>query len=695
MRLLACVLLTLSFGLAGLAAAQCNAGPDMSTLSVEGFGTAYYHDLTTDRANDRIEFFGGVCVAGQGIPWTLLADRVVLAGLSSTLELRAAEPTVLYEGWRLQAAALVATTESLRLSAVHLDGPGASGTADRLTLDLTKGEAHLSGVAVGGETFVVRGTSATLTVDSVQVQGAIITTCTCAGTPFYVVRGDEADVDLVNSSVELRNGSLVVGGLEVPLRTPLDLDEAKLADLKVPIRIAYVADDAASGTTGTGLGVTFTDLPLGLGVNADLGVTGLDPGHPLAPAVNVDVAGGEQRASFGATAGGPRYSASVTHALTPWLDAGFLVRGIEDADHDYLNEGVLSLAARTPLAPLRGNLGVRAFAAGSAQGVGGDGPVGARLGVSVDATARTPATPLGSGALIARAEVTDYPGLDAVQWGVRLRPSWDAPVGPGTATLAYDVTLTNAGSPFTTALDRLEPRSRLRASYTVEGAWRGAAVDASARATYDLVDSGSAKAGLNGLRLHTGATVPIRAWRVKATVDAELAGILDPGADRDGWLLGGVAATDGSVELGTQVRYRWQPDATGFDLLELSAAAPFEVDDVTLKPYLALDFAPLLRGEAPALRGHGLDATFVTCCGTFTVGYRADGATWTARVSVDLNRRPPGAGESVEAACAPPAAELSARGAAVGAPPARCTRGSAGDPAGIMSTADAPPAQAP
>src|SRR5690606_8722071 len=58
-----------------------------------------------------------------------------------------------------------------------------------------------------------------------------------------------------------------------------------------------------------------------------------------------------------------------------------------------------------------------------------------------------------------------------------------------------------------------------------------------------------------------------------------------------------------------------------------------------------VDFAPtILHGELPALSGVGLDVTFVTCCGSLTVGVVNDRGSWAGSVAVDLERRPAAGG---------------------------------------------------
>ncbi len=684
-------LLALALLVSAPAAAQCSRGPDTSMVSIEGFGAAYYRELRTDQANDRVVFYGGVCVAGEGATWVVMADRVVLSGLRTTLALRAEDATLRLEGWTLAAARLDATREVLNLHEVRLSGADAGGSASEVSLDLTTGDVRLTALTLRGAAFVVRGTSAALVDGGLTLQGAEVTTCTCPGTPFYAVDSAQAAVDLDGRRVTMTRAVLRVAGQSIPLAADTTLDEATLGAITLPLSVGYTATDAAAGVTGTGLEVLLTDLPLADGAAVDLGAAGLDRDYPLVGVALIHAHEGGARLTVGRKASGGVFELTTEHALADGLDAGFDVRLMGPGVRDGLREGVLHARAGTDLAGVRGRASLSALAAASAQQPDGDPTVsGARLSLQGDVTVSSAATPLGSGSLGLHAEASAYPDLGATQWGVRLSPSWSYRQGPVRLVAGYTGQWTDGGSPFTTKLDRLEPEQSLTARLLLEG---DLAPDWSAggglNARYDLVATAPNGAGLNRLAPSAYLARRAGAWRFEVGADAELAGLLDPDGERDGTFEAHLAASNGGLELGGRARWRWQPDAVGLESLLLDAAVPIVTPTVEVRPFLALDLAPtVLDGAWPILAGHGVELTFVTCCGALTVGYREEQGQWRASLSVSLERRlvePPGA----QACGATPDGALVAGSASA---PATCSAGIAAAPPGIMARAggDAP-----
>ena len=93
---------------------------------------------------------------------------------------------------------------------------------------------------------------------------------------------------------------------------------------------------------------------------------------------------------------------------------------------------------------------------------------GPRLGAALSLEAGSGPTAVGTFTVRSRAQATFYPRQDAVQWGVRLNPSWRLSLGPLTASLGHDRWLTNAASPFA-GIDRLSPLARTTAAARLEG----------------------------------------------------------------------------------------------------------------------------------------------------------------------------------------------------------------------------------
>jgi len=556
------------------------------------------------------------------------------------------------------------------------------GTAEHVRLDLTTGGLRLSRIDLHGAAFYLRGDVATLKGDRLSVTAPRVTTCHCAGPPLYQVTGASASVDLQAQRIVLTGGQLDVGGLHVPLASRATIDAETLKALSLPITVEYVSGD---GAAGTGLGVLLTHLGLAPGVYARLGATGLDADHPLAGVALLKGTSDGTSFTFGKASAGMRFEETSDHAITPWFDAGFDTRILEPGNRDTLREGVLHGRVHTGVAPLGGSAAVTLFAAASSQQPGGGEVAGARVGAKASLTAASPAgAPWGRVTVRVGAQGSVYPDQAATQWGVDVEPGYALTAGPVSLHASYLARLTDSGSPFTTSLDRLEPVERPSGSVSVSGSlgpgWRASARLA---ARYDLVGTASVDAGLNRLDVGASLTRSLGGWKLTASGDAVLAGVLAPNGDRDGYLQAGLTGARGDLALGALARYRYAPTAAGLELLQLSAAVPIALPWVELRPYLALDFAPTVRGGAlPAISGHGLDVTLPTCCGALELGYRDEQGTWTVSFAVDLQA---GSGTAASGTSCPATGATRPAIASTGRGPGSCS--SATGDVGIMAGA--------
>jgi len=621
-----------------LAQAQCRPPATATRLTIKGFASAYFQQFRTDTEQNSAELYGGVCLVGADHAWTLAADRVSVSGLQGALRVTAVSPTLSFQGWSATAGSLDATSQTLSLGSVELTGHGVSGTAETLRLDLASGALELTAIDLHGAAFYLRGDSATLSGDRLGVTAPSVTTCHCAGPPLYRVDGASAQVAVQGQRIVLSGGHVVVGKLEVPLASPVTIDAAALKALTLPLTIEDVTGDAVSGTPAAGLEVLLTHLGLAPGIYAQLGVAGLDAGHPLAGIALLRGGGHGTSFTFGEAPGGMRYEETSDQAITPWFDAGFDTRVLEPGNRDTLREGVLHARLHTGVAPLHGSAALAMFAAGSSQQPSTGEVAGARLGARASIAAATPPAPWGHLSLRLGGEASLYPDQRASQWGVDVQPGYGLRAGPLDLQVSYLARFTDGGSPFTTSLDRLEPVERPSGSVTLAGAlapgWRGSARLA---AQIDLVGNSSVAAGVNQLDVSGSLTRSLGAWQLSVSGDAVLAGIVTPNGARDGFLQAAVGASRGDLALGAEARYRYAPAYVGLDLLQVSAAVPIALPGAVVRPYLALDLAPTVTsGALPTISGHGLDLTLPTCCGALKLGYRDDGGTWTVSVAVDL-----------------------------------------------------------
>lgn len=663
---------------AGWAAAQCSPGPETSQVTIPNYLAVYYLHFVSLPELDEVRFYGGVCVTAVGGEWTVIADEVVVTGLSGDLGLRAASPELFWGQLRMSAEHLAATTETLALQEATVIAPDFSGDAETIVLDLVSGGMTLTGFTLAGQAFAVSGQRAELMGETLSVSGPSVTTCIGLEEAPYAIEGVSATVDLTTRTVDLRGGALRVGALRIGLRPRIELSEESLEAFTLPVRVQNVDDRGDPSRPGSGIGVRVVGVPIdGEGAaSLDVGATGIDQPHPLGLVALVRLAAtqGQQRASatFGLEAGLPLLDVQVTRNLAPWLDATLALHSGAEQEGTPYHEGRLGLAARSRdllPGPPSLSLSADAFAAATAltslDDLARPQVFGTRVGAGVEASAGTGRTAAGTLSVRVRAQATLYPNHGAVQWGVRLNPSWRYEAAPLTLSLSHDAWLTNAASPFA-GLDRLQPRARTSGSLRLEGElarWEGERTLSgyvAARATHDALPVNGEAAGVTSAVGEAGLTYDTGTWELEAGVSAQLAGVLDPAEGRDayvaytaearlpGWPVlqeegtAGPVVPEGAFAVRTEAVQGLVPEDPGLRRLEMSVAVPLAWENVELRPGIGFDFAPLiLGGEAPVLSLHALDLTVVTCCGSLTVGYANQRGRLSASFAIDIERRPP------------------------------------------------------
>lgn len=664
-------LLVVCAALFGTAAAQCSPGPTTSQVTIPDYLAVYYQQFRSMPEADEVLFYGGVCVTAVGAEWTVFADAVTVTGLNTELGLRAESPRLFWGELRLTAAHMAATEEVLVLQEATVAGPDYSGEAQSIELDVMTGQMQLIDVVLNSVAFAVTGSSAALVGTQLSVEEPELTTCIGMDAPPYAIEGSSATVDLSTRSAVLRQGTLRVGALRVPLDESISVTEESLERFTLPFRFQNVSDRGDPTLPGTGVGARIVDLPLGDGASLDVGVTGLDPEHPTGMVLLVHAAeetdGTEVVATFGLEGSSPLMAVDVTRHMTPWLELELGARtGAEPAQPAH-HEARAALEANVPVPAIGGSVGAEVFTASTAVSPAGDPTMtslfGTRVGVSGSVTTSTGATPFGTFTVLASAQTTWYPRQQTSQWGVRLNPRWTLEASPVTASLSYDTWLTNAASPFAD-VDRLSPLSRTRAAVRVGGrlvAWEDGGElmgFIGASGVHDGVPVRGEPAGYVSAIAEAGVQYLEGTWTVDASVSSQLAGLLSPESQRDAYVtyvLQGQRAGWPAVVQGTEgpivphgafelraEALQGLADQVGLRRLELSAAVPFAFPSLELRPFIGFDIAPtILSGGLPELSVHGLDLTFITCCGSLTVGYTNERGAWSASFSIDLERRPP------------------------------------------------------
>lgn len=680
------IALTLLLAVAGAALAQCARGPTTSEVTVPGFVAVYYQSFKSDTGADVVDFYGGVCVTAVGGEWTVMAESVTVTGLTGQLGLQAPNPSLYMGPWLITAGHLEATLEELWLTDATVTGPGVDGGAQRLSVDLASGEMTMVDLRLNSVAFAVRGTVAVLRGESLTLVDAGVSTCIGLETPPYEIVGLRAEVDLAARSVVLEGGALQFGSLNVPLQEQITISEESLAAFSLPVRVQNVPDPGRQGKPGAGLGVRLVGLPVGDDVTLDVGATGIDTEHDTGLVALLNIAAtipgsleGDAitavTSTFGLEAGLPYLDVDLTRPLTPWLGLSLGAFSGAAPGQDGRHEIMAKLTATTPVAAVNGRVSAEVFSAATALAPSLDPTLtsilGTRVGGAVYGTASTRATAVGTFSVDARAEATSYPAQDAWQWGVRFVPSWRYVTGPLTLRLSHDQRYTNAGSPFGATVDLLAPRARAEGSVRVAGVLYKSATAAQdgnrsqldgffdVRAAHDLIAVDGEPVGWRQARASAGLTYLVRDWELSTTVAAEFAGLLSSGTDRDSFAAVDVSAKrrgwpvimpsrpqpnvpHTAFEVGVNSVVGFTAADPGLRSLELRAAVPFAFDRFEVRPYLAFDFAPTVeQGLLPIWSVHGVDLTIISCCGSFTMGYRNDTGVWSASISVDLARRPP------------------------------------------------------
>lgn len=589
------------------------AGFSPRLLTIEGLGSVFYHQLSI--RNGLVQFSGGVCV-----------------------ELSAA-PT-----WRLEAEALAGTPQGFVLETVTLSSHDVVATALTARFDLVTEELVLTAVDAQSPLYRVRGAQARLQEGVLWFTDARATTCVCEGEPFYLIGSPEARFDLTDNRVVVREGVLTLGRLGLPLPAELTLSEAVLADLEAPLVIEYLPRDPERGVPGSGFGVRVPNLPLEEGLSLELGLSGLDAEYPLNAILLLRLRQPNMEADIGKAREGVRIDFVRYEPLLPWLRVTYGTHNRLYASQGYLQEAFAGVVVEHAMMNLFGGdrLGLRGelFAAGSSQFVEGGLVLLPRLGGRAAVTYRSPATPLGRLDLTLDSSLTSYPPIARWQYGVRLRPTWTWQRVPLTVSLRYDRQWTNAASPFSTALDRLTPIHTVAAAVTLAGPLGQGEGRLTARGRYNFLPE-AGRNPLEQLSLSAEAELPGGGVIVRPSLTLDAAGWFDPVGDARSLasLQAGLEVAGETWTVGLRTRYRFVAPVTGLDRLELSTSFPLTLDTVTLTPFLALDFAPLvLTGEPPRISGHGLTLVWRSCCGTLQVGYRQLDNQFTTRFALQLGR---------------------------------------------------------
>ena len=631
--------------------AACVDVPGGTELTIEQLGRVIFTQLTTDRAGDQVTFGGGVCLELGGLEVRVSADTMVVRAPGTLATVEAQGAVVDVGGWLLRARRLDLDPAAARLEDVTLEGSGIVGHARFMELDLVHGGMTASSLDVLTPTLRLVAASGTFSDgDLLVVEDVVASTCDCPPeTAGIRIEGRRARLALAEAVLVIEGGILVVERLRLALPAVLQVTEASLGAIRVPVSLSVVAEGERGWVVGLlerrdGPAAVTTDVAFG--PNAD-------------PRWSAGLSVAEEGSSIVVQARDGALAIAAAHRveLAPGWELVLAQRNEGGAVRRRLQDSSLTVGWERAWLPVPGRAwrfdARGTLAAGlSAQHRGGVDAVHGRGALAGSVSAASPVTPAGQLAVRFESGVTGYTGTPARQAWFGVAPRWRWSSGPLSVDLQHTWRGVDGASPFDARIDLVAPASLtiLRASLAGGGAWRATAALDVRHDWRSAPERPSGRVGLERLRVSAGLTTPPLGdlglvWTAAALLEA--AGALDPRADRDAFVRGsiGVISTARAIEVTLSSEVGIGPLRPGVRSLTIAGAAPLTLagGDVVLQPYLALDVWPWFDGTgAGRIVGHGLALDWDTCCGALAVAYRSlpDGSV-TTRLGFAIDTRVP------------------------------------------------------
>jgi hypothetical protein len=580
----------------------------------------------------------GVCLENiEGVQLVTVEATVTIVNDSPNIEAR--DVDIAFEGYQLQADTLRTSPEGFQVTGVTFTGTNLQGVAEEANYSFETGEIELLDSSVRGQSVTIESQRAKLIGDRATFEDLIATTCTCGDNPLYVVRAERANFNITTQTLNVSLGTLELGGLRLAFND-VTVSPETLRDFRFPVTVEYVSGSIEDG--GTGLGVRVPSLQLDDTLTLELGIVGLDTDYPLGGIFVLHFKDQNVNADIGLTPYGFQADLSVTERLAPWLDFNFGVNNRDWKKADFLHEAYLTFNAKTALSVFPNDtlsLNGELLMAASSQTLEEAPVVDGRLALNTNTTYRAPPLPVGQLELNGRTWLSYYPVANRTQWGVKLAPRWQHTIGAFSFEVAYSRLWTNAASPFSTKLDKLEPESRITANTRLAGTLASNLQgELNFSVSYDFLDvERYAAEGFASLATSGKLTYQINALTVVPTFSLELAPLMNPDLDEDFRPL-----LSGELNI---VHPRWEAGfGMSYDLelgelskLETKGSVTLDIENVSLEPFLALNILPTLTDSTwPRLSGHGLEVAWRTCCGDLHVGYRQYDGKFTTSLFVVL-----------------------------------------------------------
>lgn len=577
-------------------------------------GLIYFNTADTNTNQAEFRFSGGVCLEGKE-GWQLITEAIEITALP---EGRAENVSVSFQDWQLQADFLQANPSGLRMQGITFFGEGIQGLAKEASYDFLSKELVLTEALTTGENLRISGQRATLAGEKVFFEGIKATTCNCKGDPFYTLVADQATLELSSQKLLIQQGSLNLFGLPIALKN-LELSPESLENFRFPVVIEYIPE--SPDTTGTGLGIRMPALSIDKTFSLELGAVGLDTNYPLKGVLVAHYQDARSSFDVGYTGQGFQGDATIKQAVAPNTRVVFAVRNRDWQSQDFLHEGYLALEHAGNWQNIKYE--AKALAAISSQTLQEtfhDGRFGSE--VTLQYPVRIPA--FGQLDLNLQGNLTYYPMRNQTQWGLRFYPRWQYQRGGFQVQLNYLEQWTNSASPFSSKLDKLEPKRQVSLSTSVKGSLNQHLYgDFSLRVSYDfLAVEADLLQGFTELGFKSRLDYTWQELSFSPFIHAEFA----PSFNSD-------LNTTSHLEFGLRVQApRWETglsatlnDSFSLNKLEFRTAFPMDFENFSLKPFIALDLMPTLNAlEFPRVSGHGLELTWRSCCGTISLGYRQE-----------------------------------------------------------------------
>src|SRR5690554_3597441 len=236
------LLLLLLAPLGQLASAACQLDGEPIVLTIQNFGSAYFHDFTLDASRNSAQFRNGVCLHAPDESWQVEAQSIDIIGLQPgrDISVSARDATLTIPQWFMTAESLTSDGQEFVIQGGTFSGAGLTGTVAHVIFDLETGVIDGRGLLAEGPGYRPTGDGALFQDELLTLDNASVTTCKCPGEPAYLLTGSQASVNLTaDGAVTLLDGELRLGFLVLALDEEFVITNDTLSELSPPFMIGW------------------------------------------------------------------------------------------------------------------------------------------------------------------------------------------------------------------------------------------------------------------------------------------------------------------------------------------------------------------------------------------------------------------------------------------------------------------------